>query len=309
MLRSLLKGLARGRQPLGGSAPPDHADEFLRSLLKDFYVLAHHSAADNYDYARYSHDGVDRSTQLNVAMHAQFLPFLIRHAAEFRDAAAALADGESAGLYRRLLLYRLLGHLHVVIRDGHGWSAEARLHEQARQYDRGESALRVESPFGGLRHHRDVPAPGGAVALDCWSGNIVYTVLKRQYFLERGALRIGPRTGDVVIDAGACFGDTAVVFARAAGESGRVYAFDPLPVHQQVIRYNARQNGLDERVTGVPLAVGERTAAASAGESLVGTAQAAPAFSLLGNPAAESVPLTTLDDFAARQRLAHVDFV
>jgi FkbM family methyltransferase len=57
-------------------------------------------------------------------------------------------------------------------------------------------------------------------------------------------VRIQPEAGDHVVDAGACFGDTAVDFAEAVGETGHVYSFDPLAAHQQIVRHNIQQNNL-----------------------------------------------------------------
>jgi FkbM family methyltransferase len=131
--------------------------------------------------------------------------------------------------------------------------------------------------------------------------------LKRQYFLSRGALSIAPRPGDVVLDLGACFGDTAVFFANTVGGEGRVYAFDPLPAHQAVIDFNVQQNGLGGRVVTVPLAVSDKTSAPGRAGPALAAGVAQPGFSLHAAP--QDIPLTSIDDFARDQGVARVDFI
>lgn len=119
------------------------------------------------------------------------------------------------------------------------------------------------------------------------------------------AARIGP--GNLVLDIGAYLGGTAALFARAAGPSGRVIAFEPF--HAAGLRETVRRLGLADRIeaveaalgaepgtvqpsvplhAGIPLysqanILGARTAAGDAGEVLEG----------------KPVPLLRLDDFLA----------
>src|SRR5206468_3057903 len=69
---------------------------------------------------------------------------------------------------------------------------------------------------------------GSRLRLTCWLGSIVYTFLLRQYFFDRNGVVIAPERGDIILDIGACLGETALDFALATGKEGRVYSFDPL---------------------------------------------------------------------------------
>lgn len=308
MLASLLKNLMH--RPAARAAPPRAAPparEFTDTLLEEVLLQAHAGVADNYDPVRFSYDGVDRSQQFEVGRHAAYLRFFVENAAALHEAWQALDDDASRQLFRRLILYRILGHLHVAIRPGVGWMAEQALYAKAQAYDRGESQLGVHGMFGPIRHHTGVPAPHGTLALDCWTGNVVYTTMKRQYFLSRDGLEMGPAPGDVVVDAGACFGDTAVYFAHVVGEAGRVHAFDPLPAHQAVIDFNVAQNALQSRVVAVPLAVGEHSSATPAARAQASDGVAQPGFSL--HAASHDIPLISIDDYAERENLPRVDFI
>lgn len=63
--------------------------------------------------------------------------------------------------------------------------------------------------------------------------------------------KCGPDKNDVIIDAGAYKGETALWFADKVGKNGKVYAFEILPSHVQVIEQNIHRNGLDDIVSTV----------------------------------------------------------
>lgn len=56
---------------------------------------------------------------------------------------------------------------------------------------------------------------------------IVYlNIVSGSWSYSQDDVAIGVQPGDHVIDAGACYGDTSLLFAHLAGEAGRVYAFE-----------------------------------------------------------------------------------
>lgn len=66
------------------------------------------------------------------------------------------------------------------------------------------------------------------------------------------------RPGDAVIDIGANIGALSLVFARAVGEAGRVYAFEPEAANLALLKKNVKANRFEEIVSIVPKAVGPR---------------------------------------------------
>jgi hypothetical protein len=51
------------------------------------------------------------------------------------------------------------------------------------------------------------------------------------------------REGDIIFDCGANQGITSLIFANIVGPQGRIYAFDPFPINNELISLNAELNG------------------------------------------------------------------
>jgi FkbM family methyltransferase len=82
----------------------------------------------------------------------------------------------------------------------------------------------------------------------------------RQYFPSWDGFDFYPKESDVIFDCGACIGDISAILASMIGENGRVYMFDPIPLH---IQYCKEQMKMNESIAGrlIPVcsAVGENT--------------------------------------------------
>jgi len=78
------------------------------------------------------------------------------------------------------------------------------------------------------------------------------------FFLKQYRLgnKISPVQGDVIIDCGACWGDTPLEFAASAGDNGFVYAFEFIPKNLQIIEMNLSLNkSLKKRIKIIEKAV------------------------------------------------------
>lgn len=119
---------------------------------------------------------------------------------------------------------------------------------------------------------------------------------------EYQAFRAATQPGDIVIDAGANAGAYTVLFAQWVGRAGRVYAFEPVPAIADVLRRQLRLNGVADRVTVVPAALGSGTGTVSlVAPGLVGLNR--PAYP--GESAREAIRVnaTSLDEFCAVHRI------
>lgn len=73
---------------------------------------------------------------------------------------------------------------------------------------------------------------------------------------ELGGFLATCRSGMVLLDVGAHYGVFTLAALHAGGPTARVWAVEPSRVCQRLLRLNARSNGIEDRVTIVPKAIG-----------------------------------------------------
>src|SRR5205085_1183818 len=125
--------------------------------------------------------------------------------------------------------------------------------------------------------------------------------LVNQYYFKRRSDAIEPAVGDHVIDAGSCFGDTALRFGASVGPRGHVYSIEVLSNHIDIARFNLAQNPEISNITLLPFALAHRN---QDGPNPVGAVD--PGFSLASHPDA---PTRRLDDLVNEQSIRKVDFI
>ena len=81
--------------------------EFKKEVLADFYKAMHTQEADNYDYQRFSYDGIDRSKIFNSEEHQYFLNWLFENFQNIFKAYSFLEDDESKKIYKELIVYNI----------------------------------------------------------------------------------------------------------------------------------------------------------------------------------------------------------
>jgi FkbM family methyltransferase len=274
------------------------ADEFRSQILQILFQDLHRIESDNYAPERFSMDGVDRSGTFDVGKHALFLTWFIENYESVFTAFMRLSDDASRNLFVDVIRYRLAGHLHVRIRTHvHQLAVAALQFQQAFQAT--PSAIPTSGMFGGLVHIEGT-WNGITYEVDTLKDSLKYLLLYRQYFFARDGVRIQPEPGDHVIDGGAFTGDSACVFSKAVGPSGRVYSFDPVQNHMDIIKTNIGRPGYenvtlfgyglsDRSVEAPPIRLGEYQPGWRVDDSLV--------------------PLFRIDDLVIDRRIEHIDFI
>ncbi len=100
---------------------------------------------------------------------------------------------------------------------------------------------------------RDLSPLGYDISTYCTSRGGSYIFLQKQYELDHEDAVCKAETGDIVIDAGACWGETSLYFAHEVGETGKVISFEFIPSNLTVLKKNLAVNPLlEERVTIIP---------------------------------------------------------
>lgn len=207
-------------------------------VLNKFYVAMHQTVENNFDAKRYNTDGQDYSKTFMAEMHMVYLDHFFSNCEKIYQAYRTLEDEFSKKIYIDVLVFKLIGHLHYKIDSSDLRNAEKnkKFLEFSEQFSK-PSELETNGMFGNLVHY-DFEWEGKKYIIDCLQGGLHYTLSNRQYFYERGRVKVAPEAGDYVVDGGACLGDTALIFSNTVGETGHVYSFDPVEDNLKILLHN-----------------------------------------------------------------------
>jgi FkbM family methyltransferase len=278
-----------------GRQPSSDCERWLNSLLLQVFQVMHTFEQDNFDVYRYRNQPANA---FYPGLHADYLAFVLKHLERFFEARQLFEDEPSRQLYDRLILFRVMSHLHVRLPfntpDNRAYLATA---ESWRVEDTEDVGA-----FGPLSIFL-VPGREHEIRVKGWKENITWTFLYQQYYFQRNSVEVKPMPGDYVIDAGGCFGDTALGFADAVGEGGHVYVFDPLPRHCAIMHEQLMMNPrLAKRISIFPAGLADHVNVAA---PLPDDGVIDPGARLL----ATTVPTTTIDEVVSGNNLPWVDFI
>ncbi len=229
---------------------------------------------------------------------------IVELAPGLESTAADLGDESSRRALIDVLKLRILGPYHTSL----VLSPQEFRHRQSgveRTLRLQEATFEVSDPwFSPLSLYRVQLPSGESVTLHSHSAEVLSVYLLEQYaYGSSGGVRAAP--GDIVLDVGGCWGDTALYFASLVGDSGRVYTFEFDPESLQVLRSNLELNPeLAARVVVVERALWDAT-----GEVLSFTQAGGSTTITSGHDGRHSVEAITLDDFVAQEGLDRVSFV
>lgn len=301
--------IARAASTSTGEAPSPGA-AFRRDLLRDVLNDTQHEHADNWDKYRNEHaTDFERGqplTGFNAERAGRELAWAIDHADVLAETAAAMSDERSRTLLRALVRYRVLGHRHVKLPTHTTAYAAAYTGSLAFVTEWGTSAYVEGYPRLAQDncHRFRLPFDGATIDVESIVPNVAFTFLHRQYYLHRPGVSVRPTDGDVVIDAGACWAETALAFAASAGPNGRVHSFECDPANLERFRANlARNPELASRI---------RVSATALAAQPGGTVSIRPmgiATHVVEGPGTIQVPTESIDRYVAAQGLPRVDFI
>jgi FkbM family methyltransferase len=125
----------------------------------------------------------------------------------------------------------------------------------------------------------------------------------RQYFAKWDGLDFSPRLSDVVFDCGACIGDISTIFAALVKQHGKVYMFDPVPLHIKYCDLHKKLNpNLAEILHSVCVAVSDENKTMSGSVSDL-TNISPGGFNL------NACEFVRLDDFVKKNEISKVDYI
>ena len=276
--------------------PPSAQDFYNQILVQSIIALKMNTFLDNFDAARFNVDGIDRSTEFNGGQSAYFFDWFSKHHDRLWEAYSHLGSDSSKRLYLYLIAFRLAGHFSVRLPvDFLGKTAEQAEFEKIAACT--PSQISSSSLLGGLKHF-DFEFKGARYLVDCLG--LDYYLVRGQYFYDKDGVRVAPASGDVVIDGGACTGDTAAVFSNAVGAAGHVFCFDPVADHIAVVEHNRKQFP-HANVTMLPFGLSDKNVDAPP----ILLQQCAPGFSSGNN----LVPLRHLDYLVNQKELPKFQYL
>jgi FkbM family methyltransferase len=153
----------------------------------------------------------------------------------------------------------------------------------------------------------EVPFAGQNVNLYTTPGGVCNAFLLKQYAYRRNGIDISAKQDDVVIDGGACWGDTSLYFSALAGESGKVFAFEFVPENRNIIAANAGLNpSFANNICIVPHPLWEKS------NEIVKFSARGPSTSMMreiSGMISSEVTTISIDDFVAAENHCRVDFI
>lgn len=159
---------------------------------------------------------------------------------EFERLYELLENKESQELLVDLVTYRLLGHKRVKLPvNNPGYWENLKKCESLEKKD---SVLDLKYQNNARLTYFDLNPIGADVKLYFSKMGVLTDFILEQYCYKSKEKVISVLPGYTVIDAGGCWGDTALYFAAKAGTKGKVYSFEFIPGNLEIFRQNLSLN-------------------------------------------------------------------
>lgn len=150
----------------------------------------------------------------------------------------------------------------------------------------------------------NMPVGDRIVRLDTHDISALEVFLLNQYTYP-SVEPIEVKPGDVVLDAGACWGDTSLYFAAKAAPGGRVFAFEMSGENANLLEANLRKNpGIGDSVEIV-----RRPLADVSGQTIWFKDAGAASRVDMADNGGVAMKTISIDDFVAERGLDRVDFI
>jgi FkbM family methyltransferase len=217
-----------------------------------------------------------------------------------------LADDYSRRLLVKVCAFRILGKTKIKLpmNSPAYWETIARIERDiASKEDFIQTGFRGDWKL--FRH--DLRPLGYEVELYLRSIGVYYDFLYKGYAYNQGEVKIEAVEGDHVIDAGGCYGDTALFFAHQAGKNGKVHSLEFVDDNIAILTRNTKLNPeLEKRIDLVP--------------NPLWSTEGVPVYYESNGPAtkvsmdrisekSKMVPTVTIDGLVESGRIAKVDFL
>lgn len=288
---------------------------FRQELLKKFEISRDNHWQDNWDFRRFGSvhrrplksrikTTVKECLQMIGLRPNAIMADILAHEEQFQWAYGRFGDDESRQLLIDLMAYRALGHRKVKLplNSPSYWNRLDTLESQAANGDS------IELDFRNWKLNRyDLSGEGYPIQLYARASGVFTQMLLQQYRCATADRCIEVEAGDTVIDAGGCYGDTALYFAYKTGSTGRVFSCEFMPGNLKILQSNLALNpGLGANVEIVPNPLWSASNLQLFVEGVGPAAYITPTPKGLSSTKVETL---RIDDLAQRRQLDRVDFI
>jgi FkbM family methyltransferase len=224
----------------------------------------------------------------------------------------ALGDEASRALLLRFLAYRALGPAHVRLQLDPVEYRRAVIGMTAKIVRGVGLAGMPGMPFEWAHHLYDFTPTGTPLVLSGPPLPLASTIVFSQYAYrdEAAAPLARPREGDVALDVGGCWGETALWMATLVGASGRVHCFEPSRSNLGLLADNLERNpAMAARVSVHTEPLAARPGEQVWFEDAIAASTKAYDSADAARPGALPMTTDTIDAMVARGALDRVDFI
>ncbi len=230
--------------------------EFKERIRSKIVSSIGNNHKDNYDYYRFGYKKVgfnlkdilrkfliERNYIARWKTESHWLTgtdIFINHIDKLDKLYNLLQNEPSRNLLVDVLAYRILGHSFVKLKTNKQdyWESIKKIEKL-----KIEESDFVETAFNKQRlYNYDLKPIGADVSIYYNPQGIVTDFLLEQYAYRSNSVNISAEKGDFVIDAGGCWGDTALYFASKVDSTGRVFSFEFIPENIRIWEKNIMEN-------------------------------------------------------------------
>jgi FkbM family methyltransferase len=231
------------------------------------------------------------------------LEFIFINSNQIEETYNLLENDSSRNLMVDLLLYRVLGSdkVRLPLNNPTYWNNFNVIQHQLLEKS---NSFAVKSLSGQLNLYKldDIGFP---LSLHAHPLNIACTFMLEQYCYQNHGESIQAEQGDFVIDAGGCWGDTALYFAHKVGKDGKVFCFEFSESNLTILRQNIVINPcLNNIVEIVPKAIWDKP-----GEDLFFSEQGSGTSLIFDQGGKSLVSTESIDNFVEEFNIEKIDFI
>jgi len=267
--------------------------QFLKKIIKPS-ELTKQEQDNNWAYYRFG------KTDEKDSINYQFTKFVLNHYAELEKIKLLLEDEKSKEIFGQLLIYRCLGYKYSKL-----FTNTQEYQEFINTVDtKPLNALVLEANLIPIRHKfMNIYQPiGTTYKVLATNGFLINFLFNQQYLFSRDGIDIKPAKNDILLDCGACWGDSTIAFADMVGENGKVFAFEFVPENLDIFSKNLELNKQINNITIVKRAVHSKS------DEDVHYSSSSSSTTLNDN-GAQSVKTMSIDDLVANESLSKVDYI